>query len=527
MGRLQGGEIKMIYNKGMTTNDLFLRAFYRHPKKMALIDGKYKYSYTELNKESNRLANAIQSLGVKKGDKVALLAKNCKEFVFIYLGLSKIGVVMVPLNYRCVAKELEYMLNDCGASLLVFEAEYAQTITQLKEFVPQLSKYISIGECDLPFVTTFDAFISKSSPTEPNVNVLEDDECAILYTSGTTGKPKGAVITHRTRVSCTVNILMDGSVEEGGTSLQGGPLFHAGAQNIGLLPYLSAGGAIALIPFLSPEQISKAIETEKVTHIVTVPTILHNMLEEGSFDKFNFTSLRKIYYGGSAISLTDLERILKRLPKVEFFQGYGQTESAQLTVLKPEYHATKFGRTGRPHLLVDLRVVDKNDQDVLPGNAGEVVTRGPHLMKGYLNLPKANEGAFRNGWFHTGDVAQIDEDRFITIAGRKTEMIISGGENIYPREIEIVLSANPKISEVVVFGIPDEKWGESVCAGVILKEGESLTEEEVIKYCKENLASYKKPRKVVFCSSFPKNPLGKVQKEELKKQVLEGIRRKD
>lgn len=516
----------MIYNKGMTTSNLFLRAFYRHPEEKALIDGRYKYSYEDLKKESNRLANAILSLGIKKGEKVALLAKNCKEFVFMYLGLSKIGVVMVPLNYRCVARELEYMLNDCGANVLVFEAEYAQTVAQLKELVPKLSKFVSIGECDLPFTTLYDAFTSKSSTTEPNVNVLEDDECAILYTSGTTGKPKGAAITHRTRVACTVNMLMDGSVEEGGISLQASPLFHAGAQNIGLLPYLSAGGAIALIPLLSPEQISIAIETEKVTHIVTVPTILHNMLEEGSFDKFDFSSLRKIYYGGSAISLTDLERILKRLPKVEFFQGYGQTESAQLTVLRPEYHRTKFGRTGRPHLLVDLRVVDENDCDVLPGNAGEVITRGPHLMKGYLNRPEANEEAFRNGWFHTGDVAQIDEDRFITIAGRKTEMIISGGENIYPREIEIVLNTHPKISEVAVFGIPDEKWGESVCAAVILKEGESLTEEEVIKYCKENLASYKKPRKVVFRSSFPKNPVGKVQKEELKKEFWKGVARK-
>ena len=517
----------MIFNKGMTTNDLFLRAFYRHPGKKALIDGRYKYSYEDLNKESNRLANAILSLGIKKGEKVALLAKNCKEFVFMYLGLSKIGGVMVPLNYRCVARELEYMLNDCGANVLVFEGEYAQTVAQLKELVPQLSTFVSIGECDLPFITTYDAFVSKPSIAEPNVNVLEDDECSILYTSGTTGKPKGAVITHRTRVACTVNMLMDGSVEEGGISLQASPLFHAGAQNIGLLPYLSTGGAVALIPFLSPEQISKTIETEKVTHIVTVPTILHNMLEEGSFDKFDFSSLRKIYYGGSAISLTDLERILKRLPKVEFFQGYGQTESAQLTVLKPEYHVTKFGRTGRPHLLVDLRVVDENDQDVPPRGTGEVVTRGPHLMKGYLNLPKANEEAFRNGWFHTGDVAQIDEDRFITIAGRKTEMIISGGENIYPREIEIVLNTHPEISEVAVFGIPDEKWGESVCAAVILKEGKTLTEEKVINYCKENLASYKKPRKVVFCTAFPKNPVGKVQKDELKKQVLEGIGRKD
>jgi fatty-acyl-CoA synthase len=507
----------MAYSKGMTTNDLFLRSLYRYPEKKALINGNYKYSYSGLNHESNKLANAFLNLGIKKGDKVALLAKDCKEFVFMYLALSKIGAVMVPLNYRCVAKELEYMLNDCKASVLVFEAEYGQEVVKMKDQLPHLSDYISIGECDLPFVTSYDAFVSSSGTSEPNRDVLEDDDCTIVYTSGTTGKPKGAVITHRARVSCTVNLLLDGSVEGGGISLQASPLFHVGSQNIGLLPHLAIGGTLVVIPRLDPDEIAKAVEAEKVTHIVTVPTILHNLLETGSLDKFDFSSVRKTYYGGSSMSLKDLEIILKRMPKVEFFQGYGQTESAQLTVLRPEYQIKKFGCTGKAHLLVDLRVVDENDQDVMPGGIGEVITRGPHVMKGYLNLPEANEEAFKNGWFHTGDVARIDEDKFITIVDRKKDMIISGGENIYPREIEVVLQAHPKIKEVTVFGIPDPKWGESVCAGVILKENERVTEEEVIRYVKENLASYKKPKKVVFYESFPKNSVGKIVKSELKK----------
>ena len=516
----------MVYSRGMTTNDLFLRTCYRHTEKMALIDGRYKYSYGELNKESNKLANAFLSLGVKKGDKVALLAKDCKELVFVYLASSKIGAVWVPLNYRCVARELEYMLSDCEASVLVFEAEYAQTVATLKDPVPKLSKYISMGECDLPFVTSYEAFISQASTVDPNVVTFEDDECAILYTSGTTGRPKGAVMTHRTRVACTVNILLDGSVEKDGISLQASPLFHAGALNIALLPHLAIGGIVVLIPRLDPYETAKVIEAEKVTHIVTVPTILHNLLEIGALDKFDFSSLRKIYYGGSSISLKDLEGILKKLPKAEFFQGYGQTESTQLTVLRPEYQLSKLGCTGRAHPLVDLRVVDENDQDVISGSTGEVITRGPHVMKGYLNLPEANEEAFKNGWFHTGDIARIDEEGFITIVDRKKDMVISGAENIFPREIEIVLNTHPKIKEVAVFGIPDEKWGESVCAGVILQENETLTEEEVISYCKQNLASYKKPRKVIFYKSFPKNPIGKILKEELKKEFWKGVAKK-
>jgi acyl-CoA synthetase (AMP-forming)/AMP-acid ligase II len=239
------------------------------------------------------------------------------------------------------------MLSNSEANVLVFEAEYAQTVVQLRERLPKLKKYISIGDCDLLFSTSYDALVSPSSIAEPNIEISEDDECAILHTSGSTGNPKGAVITHRARVSCTVNILLDGSVEKDGIALQSIPLFHAGTLNISLLPHLATGGTIVLIPRFDPYEIAKAIETEKVTHIIAVPTILHNLLETGSFDKFDFSSLRKIYYGGSSIPLRDLEILLRRLPKVEFFQGYGQTESAQLTVLRPEYQLSKFGCTGK------------------------------------------------------------------------------------------------------------------------------------------------------------------------------------
>lgn len=509
----------MRYSKGMTTNDLFLRSNHRYPEKICLIDGEQKYTYSEVNGEANRLANAMQGLGIQKGDKIALLSKDRKEFVLTYVGLSKMGAVIVPLNYRCVARELEYMLTDCGAKGLVFEAEYDQTVAQMKGNLPGLLHYISLGKSDLAFATPYNGLLSSFSSQEPNVEVLEDDECAIIYTSGTTGKPKGAVITHRTRVWCTVNLLLDGSVEEGAVALQASPLFHAGAQNISLLPHLALGGTIVVMPRLDALEVAKVIERQKVTHIVTVPTILHNLLETGAVDQYDISSLRKIYYGGSSIRLEDLEIFLQRFPQVEFFQGYGLTESTQLTVLKPQDQRPKFGCTGRAHTLVDLRVVDEQDRDVKPGQTGEVVTRGPHVMKEYLNLAVETEKAFKSGWFHTGDVARIDEQGFITIVDRKKDVIISGAENIYPKEIEIVLHSHPKIKEAAVFGIPDEKWGESVCAAIILKENERITEEEIISYCKENLAAYKKPRTVRFVESLPRNPLGKVRKDELKKMV--------
>ena len=509
----------MQYSKGMTTNDLFLRSYYRYPEKTCLVDKGQKYTYREVNRESNRLANAMRGLGIRKRDKVALLSKERKEFAAMYMGLSKIGAVMVPLNYRCVARELEYMLTDCGAKALVFETEYDQTVAQMIGNLPELSHYISLGKSDLAIVTPYERLLSSSSSEEPNVEVLEDDECAIIYTSGTTGKPKGAVMTHRTRVWCTVNILLDGSVEEDAISVQASPWFHAGALNIGVLPNLAIGSTMVLLTRLHPEDIGKAVESERGTHLLTIPTVISNLLSSGAFDRFDFSSLQKIYYGGAAISLKDLEAVLRKLPKVQFFQGYGQTESTQLTVLKPQYQVSRIGCTGKPHIFVDLKVVDDDDQELGPGIPGEVVTRGPHVMKEYLNLPEETEKAFKNGWFHTGDIARVDEEGFITIVDRKHDVIISGAENIYPKEIENVLHSHPKIKEAAVFGIPDEKWGESVCAAVILKENESLTEEDIITYCKENLASYKKPRKVKFYGSLPRNSLGKVQKGELKKMV--------
>ena len=442
----------MTYNKCMTTTDLFLRSCTRHPQKTAVIDGQYRYSYSELNDQCNRLANGLSERGIKKGDRVALLTKNCKEFVISYFALPKIGVVLVPLNHRCVAKELEFMLSDCDARALIFEAEYSETVARLKDHLPKLSSYISIGKS--PFVAgeDFEGIASSGKSVEPDVDSLEEDECSILYTSGTTGKPKGAVISHRTRVSCTINILLDGSVETQGVSLPGGPLFHTGTTNIALLPHVAAGATVVLVPQLDPVTMAEAIRKEKVTHLVTVPTVLHNMLVAGVFDQYDFSSLRIVYYGASTIPLKDLEKILSVFPKVRFYQGYGQTESTQLTVLGPEDQLRKVGCTGKAHLLVDLRVVDDRDQDVQPGGTGEVITRGPHVMKGYLNLPEANQESFRNGWFHTGDIARIDEEGFITIVGRKKEMIISGGENIYPREIELALHTHPKIREATVLG---------------------------------------------------------------------------
>ena len=340
----------MNYSRCMTTKDLLLRSVRRSPQKTAVIDGTDKYSYSELNDECNRLANGLLDRRVGKGDRIALLTKNCIEFVICYFGVAKIGAVLVPLNHRCVARELEYMLSDCDAKALIFESEFGETVARLRDLLPQLQTYISVGKQGFPFGECFHKIGSSATSAEPAIECLEDDECTILYTSGTTGKPKGAVIAHRARVWATVNVMSDGSVESDGIALEGGPLFHTGTTNISLLPHLSAGATVVLIPQFDPISIAEAIQRETVTHLCTVPTILHTMLEKGIFDRYDLSSLRKVYYGASTIPMKDLQRILSILPNVNFFQGYGQTESTQLTVLKPEYSQNKFGSTGKAHI---------------------------------------------------------------------------------------------------------------------------------------------------------------------------------
>ena len=510
----------MMHNAGITTRDLFLRSCYRHPQRTALVDRGHRFSYQELDREANRLANALAAAGLEKADRVALYAKNCMEFVASYLAAARLGAVLIPLNYRCVAAEIEFMLDDCRPRVLMFEDEYAPIVASIKDRLPSIARYIAIGSSKSGFAIPYGTLVSASGVDEPDVEISEDDECAIIYTSGTSGRQKGAIYTHRTRVACTVNTLLGGSVDVE-TILLAGPLCHAGPLNA-FLANLAIGATTVIIPRLHADDIAQTIETEKVNHLYTVPTVLHNLIETGALERYDFSSLRKIRYGGSSIAASDLEILLRRLPEVKFYQGYGGTEPTQLAILGPEDHVRKFGCTGKAHLLVDLRVVDEaTGRDVAPGDIGEVITRGPHVMKGYLNLPEENAQRLSSGWYRTGDMARIDEEGFLTVIGRKEDMIISGGENIYPREVERVLLAHPGIADAAVFGMPDDKWGHLVCAAVIVSDRQSVTESELTEFCKQRLASYKKPSRIRFFDSFPVSTSGKVLKDRLRQSFFE------
>ena len=411
------------------------------------------------------------------------------------------------------------MLDDCRPSVLVFESEYAPIVASIRDRLPSIATCIAIGGSEQSFAIPYQTLVADSAADEPDVEIGEDDECSIIYTSGTTGRQKGAIYTHRTRVACTINTLLGGAVEVE-SILLAGPLCHAGPLNA-FLANLAIGATTVITPRFHADEIAHTIETEKVNHLYTVPTVLHNLIETGALERYDLSSLRKIRYGGSSIAAGDLEMLLRRLPHVKLYQGYGGTEPTQLTILGPEDHVAKFGCTGKPHLLVDLRVVDEaTGNDVRPGGVGEVITRGPHVMKGYLNLPEEN-AQLADGWYRTGDMARVDEDGFLTIIGRKEDMIISGGENIYPREVERVLLTHPGIADAAVFGIPDNKWGHLVCAAVIARDRQSLTESELTEFCKQRLASYKKPSRIGFFDSFPVSTSGKVLKDRLREAFLD------
>lgn len=505
--------------------DLVKRTAFNLPNKIAVISGDTRLTYRELDAQSNAFGNAMLDLGVKPADRVAVLSRNSLEFIIIHYGLAKIGAVMVPLNFRYTERELTFVVNDSGAKMLIFQGEFADLISACQPKLPGVLHYASIGNVG-EGMNDYYRLVEKYPTTPPKVAVKEEDECTLLYTAGTTGSPKGAIISHKASVATSISVSIDLCIQEDDIALISAPLFHAGQINLSLHPMASVGGTLVLLAKFDPDEALHLIGKEKITRIGMVPTMLYQLIESPKFKDTDINSIRRVNYGASPIPRNGLRMTLESFKDIEITQSYGTSECGQLTVLKPQDQLRKFGCTGKAMTFVDLRIFDANSQDVPPGEIGEIVTRGPHVMSGYLKRAEETEEAFKKGWYHTGDMATSDDEGFITIVDRKRDMIISGGENIYPKEIEDVLGSHPAVLEVAVFGIPDEKWVESVCAAIVLKSGMKASEAEIIDYCKKNLASYKKPKVVTFVDSLPKNELGKTLKKVLKAPYWKNYARK-
>jgi len=488
------------------------------PDREALVFNDKRYTYSQFNERVNRLANGLMGLGIEKGDKVAVLFMNCMEIMECYFALAKIGSVVVPNNFRLTGRELSYQIDQSDSKALIFGEMFQEVVNSIRPQLPKVKLYICVSEGGVEGTIDYEKVVQEGSPEEPLVPVEDDDPAFIMYTAGTTGRPKGAVLTHKNQLMLAVNTSIEGGVGQPGKQLLVFPIFHqaaTGALIIGV--FLGATAVILDIPTL--ENIMTAIQEEKIQAVGLVPALWNWIVNHPNFKDYDLSSLEQGATGAAPMPLELKRKIVAALPNMRLSEAFGMTEtSASAVSAKHEDILTKQGTVGRPMINVEARVVDDDDNDVPIGEVGEIVYRGPTVMKEYYNDPEATAEAFRGGWFHSGDLVRQDEDGYIYVVDRKKDMIISGGENIYPAEIEEVLYTHPKILEATVIGVPDPDWGESVKAIVVPKQGETLTEEDIIDYCKKNLASYKKPKSVDFVDVLPRNPQGKVLKFVLREK---------
>ncbi|MCL5961331.1 MAG: long-chain fatty acid--CoA ligase [Chloroflexi bacterium] len=494
-----------------------------YPNKPAIVDGEQCLSFSQLNERVNRLVNALAARGVEKGDRVAILAQNCGEYYEVFGAGEKGGRIVVPLNWRLVGRELCYQINNAEPAVLIVGEGYVDLVESIRPEIPCVQHYLVLGD-QRPGFEAYESFLAEGSPAEPEVEIKPDDPVYILYTSGTTGIPKGAVLTQRGQMHNAELMLGEQGIRPGERVLTVLPMFHLAAKNV-MNYHLMRGNTGYVMAKFDPGEVLETIEREKITHVHVAPTMLVFMLEVPDISRYDLSSLNTILYATAPMPVDLLKRCIEVFGPV-FQQAYGQTESGPLiTLLHKEDHKTvgtpaelrRLGSCGLPVIGVQVRVVDENGSEVRPGEVGEITARSDLIMSGYWNNPEATAQAIRDGWLHTGDLATVDEDGYVYIVDRKKDMIISGGENVYPREVEEVLYTHPAVLEVSVIGAPDPRWGESVRAVVSLRQGTTVTEQELIDYCRGRLAGYKRPKSVVFVDTFPKNPSGKILKRELRK----------
>ncbi len=490
-------------------------------KKTALVFEGKRLTYDQLNSRVNRLAHALLDMGVKIGDRVAGLMYNCPQFIELYFAISKIGAVLVPLNFRLVARELNYALDDSGACTLIVGREFLETIETMRPGLKTVKNLVLMDSAPPEGMMAYEDLLARYPEEEPRVEVGLEDKHLIVYTSGTTGMPKGTLYTHQTTCWNSIDQITDFGFTASDIVLANGPLYHVASIIILTMPMFHVGGSVVLMPStgFDPRNVVSLIEEEKVTITVLFPIMLKEILRVENLGDYDTSSLRYLFVGGEPVPLSTLEGAMKSFPGAKVIQGYGLTEGSPMAAYLPWEHAmSKLGSVGKAVAHLEVRLVDGEGSDVTPGQVGEIWTRGPAVSEGYWMRPEAKRETFAGGWCHTGDLGRVDEEGFIYIAGRKKDMIISGAENIYPAEIEDVLYKHPAIVEVAVIGVPDDKWGEAVMALVVRKQGHQLTAQEVIDYCKDNLASYKKPRYVEFTDSLPRTASMKVQKHKLREK---------
>ncbi len=508
----------------MNIGDLLTKSAIIHPDHLALAHGRKRLTYAQFHTRANRLANALIRLGIRAGENVALLQFNCPEMLESMFACFKAGFGAVPINFRLHPKECAYIINNAQARAVITSEEFNWPILDIRNEISQAEFLITVSGAEKELID-YEDLLSAESDQFKDAETAPEDVAWLFYTSGTTGRPKGAMLTHRNLLVMILNYFADyGFLSSKDAILHAAPLSHG--SGLYALPNIAKGATNIILESKSfdPELVFKTVEEYRVTNMFAAPTMVKLLVNSSSIKRYDISSMKNLIYGGGPTLVEDLKKAIEKLgPCLTQLYGLGETPMT-ITYLPHRDHVLdgtdkemkRLASAGIPRTGVEVKIMGLDDREVPFGEMGEVAVRSAVVMKGYWHNPEATTRALRNGWLHTGDLGYMDEDGYLYLMDRSKDMIISGGENIYPREIEEVIIRHPAVREVAVIGIPDTKWGEAIKAVVSLVPGFAATEEELIAFCKDNIASYKKPGSIDIVDELPKNNYGKVVKLELR-----------
>jgi acyl-CoA synthetase (AMP-forming)/AMP-acid ligase II len=512
----------------MTVGDILVRNANKWPKKTALVWEGNACAYGTLNSRVNRLANALMKKGLKKGDRLGVLAHNGPRFVELYFAAAKTGAIFCPYNNHLVESEAIDIIGYSEPRFIFFDADYDETIRSARQKLSFIEDGVCLESSGIEGTESYEDVLRNGDDREPGVNIGQEDPVSMLFTAGTTGRPKGAVHTHNHVLVNAINGVIELEVAYDENILLTVPMYHvAGEDNITRHMFIPNTIFIRREGGFNGADVLSFIEEHRITRCQMVPTMVHTLLQTPDISRFDLSSLKQIIYTGSPMPVELLRQALERFP-CGFAQMYGQTEAGPLiALLRAEDHildgseeqVRRLASTGRPVLNCEVRITNEEGEDMPAGEIGEIAVRSEAMMRGYYRMPEETSRKLRNGWLYTGDVGRLDADGYLYIAERKNDLIISGGVNIYPREIEEVLYRLDAVSETAVVGEPDEHWGEKVKAVIVLKEGKTITDREVIDFCGKHLSAYKKPKSVEFWDELPKSSQGKVLKKTIREML--------
>ena len=515
----------------MNTTDFLSIANAICPDRDLMVFEGDRWTFRRTNERVNRLTNALRNLGIEQGDRIGMLQVNCNQYIEIYFAAAKIGAIFVPLNFRAKAEELSYMINNAEVKIVFVGSRYLEMVDSMSSQLSTVKDCVSIDK-DAGGKLYYHDLIRSSSPDEMDCEIGDEDITMLMYTAGTTGRPKGVPLRHNGFVTYVLDNVEPANPDIEERNLLTVPLYHvAGIQ--AMLAAIYGGRTLVMMRQFEVKEWMETVQREHATRAMLVPTMLKMIIDAPDFKQYNLESLKVITYGAAPMPFEVIKRAIKEMPGVNFINAFGQTETAStITTLGPEDHVIEgteeeqekklkrlASSIGRPLPDVEIKIVG-DDENPLPAfEVGEIMAKGPRVMTGYWgDEEKTAQVITKEGWLRTGDKGWMDEEGYIYLAGRSDDMIIRGGENISPEEVENVLYSHPSIEEASVIGVPDPEWGQQPKAVVVLKKGEHTGAGEIMEFCRSKLAGFKRPRSVVFVDSLPRNPMGKVLRKKLREQ---------